>query len=304
MAETRQTTVVAVFANRTRANEAIASLQDSGFQGNQIRQYVGKGHVSGPLTGIKNIFSAEQKTPEAVVNDLLDMGVAPEHTGFYRREYESGHPLITVTDSKHLQDATAILQRHGGYGPQGERERRSGAYAGSEAASAQRETMGTADAGRRESVAEQRGSVGRVPETSYEQEQHMRLHAEHLQAQKQAAQLGEVVVRKELVTDQESIDVPLRHEEVVIQRRALAEEAGPAERLGEGQTIRIPVSGEQVNLTKHVVTTGELIIGKHEVEETRHFSDAVQHEEARLEHTGDIPIWDENFNQPSTQPGV
>lgn len=315
MVDTRQATVVGVFANRGKADEAIASLQNAGFQNSQIREYVAKSRTSGPLTGLKNAFSAEQKTSEAVVNDLLDMGVAPEHTNFYQREYEAGHPLIAVTSSKRLQEASAILQKHGGYGPS--EERRAAGAAGTAAGA----TAGAAYAGGASSEAtmqkEGMRTTSNEPLTQKEgvraadygvaaeqqrrgglaQEQHMRLHAEHLRASKQQGQLGEVVLRKEIVSEQEAIDVPLRHEEIVIERHALAE--GPTnERLEEGQVIRIPVSGEQANLAKEVVTTGEVVIGKREVQETRHFSDTCRHEEARLEHQGDIPIWDQGLDQP------
>ncbi|HEX4713659.1 MAG TPA: YsnF/AvaK domain-containing protein [Ktedonobacteraceae bacterium] len=307
MVDTRQATVVGIFANRPGADEAITALQNVGFQNSQIRQYVGKSR-SGSLTGIKNALSAEQKTPEAVVNDLLDMGVAPEHTNFYQREYEAGHPLVAVTSSKRLQEASAILQKHGGYGPH--EEKKSDAYVtggagGAGGASiAQRETARTASGDNSET--EQRGRGARREEDlrgrGELQEQHMRLHAEHLRASKQPAQLGEVILRKELVSEQETLDVPIVHEEVVIERRTLAEDALAAnERMADGQVIRIPVSGEQVNLTKEIVTTGEVVVGKREVQETRHFSETCQHEEARLEHQGDIPIWDKNADQSPPQ---
>jgi uncharacterized protein (TIGR02271 family) len=310
MVDTRQATVVGVFANRGKADEAIASLQNAGFQSSQIREYVAKSRTSGPLTGLKNAFSAEQKTSEAVVNDLLDMGVAPEHTNFYQREYEAGHPLIAVTSSKRLQEASAILQKHGGYGPSEERRAAGAAgaatgaaYAGgtSSEATMRKEGMRTTSnepSTRKEGVRAAGYDVeAERQRRGLEQEQHMRLHAEHLRASKQQAQLGEVVLRKEIVSEQEAIDVPLRHEEIVIERHALAE--GPTnERLEEGQVIRIPVSGEQANLAKEVVTTGEVVIGKREVQETRHFSDTCRHEEARLEHQGDIPIWDQSLDQP------
>src|SRR5258708_13880671 len=145
MVDTRQATVVGIFANRPRADEAITALQNAGFQNSQIRQYVGKSR-SGPLTGIKNALSAEQKTPEAVVNDLLDMGVAPEHTKFYQREYEAGHPVVAVTSSKRLQEASAILQTHGGYGPQ--EEKRADTYAAGAAGAASGASMAQRETGR------------------------------------------------------------------------------------------------------------------------------------------------------------
>jgi uncharacterized protein (TIGR02271 family) len=308
MADTRQATVVGIFANRAKSDEAIAALQSSGFQNSQIRHYVGKSRTSGPLTGIKNAFSAEQKTSEAVVNDLLDMGVAPEHTNFYQREYESGHPLVAVTSSKRLQEASSILQKHGGYGPSEERraertERETYAKGASTEPVGQRETTRSASTepvGQRERETTRAAGYDVAAEQQrrgLQQEQHVRLHAEHLRASKQQAQLGEVVLRKELVSEQESIDVPLVHEEVVIERHALAEPA-TNERLEDGQVIRIPVSGERASLAKEIVTTGEVVIGKREVQETRHFSDTCQHEEVRLEHQGDIPIWDQNVDQP------
>src|SRR5437660_5670777 len=118
MAEAKPSIVVGVFNNRNRADEAIAALQKAGFQNDQIRQYVGKGSDRGPMTGIKSIFSSEQMARGDVTRDLLDMGVVAEDTGFYQQEYEAGHPLVSVSSSKRLQEATNILLNHGAYGPQ------------------------------------------------------------------------------------------------------------------------------------------------------------------------------------------
>ena len=132
----------------------------------------------------------------------------------------------------------------------------------------------------------------------------MRLHAEQLQASKRAQQIGEVVLHKELVSEEQTIDVPVAHEEVVIERRTLAADAAEAaaeERIGESQAIHIPVSEERVDVSKRVVTTGEVVIGKRERQETRHFSDTVRREEARLEQQGDIPIiWERGAEQSQT----
>ena len=137
-------------------------------------------------------------------------------------------------------------------------------------------------------------------EHEYNQEQHMRLRGEKLHAQKQQSQVGEVILRKELVKEEQSIDVPVMHEEVVIERRTMDDEP-----LGASETIRIPVNAEQVNVTKDTVTIGDVVIGKRQVEETRHFKDTVQHEEARLEREGEIPFWDTGAGkQPPMQPGA
>ncbi len=265
MADVRPTTVVGVFSNRSKADETVTALQKAGFQSDQIR------------------YSSERKPQGEVIRDLADMGVAPEDISFYQKECEIGHPLVSVTSSKRLQDATSILLSHGAYGP----ERKA-------TASTLNET-GT--------MTERRGkastSRAREEHPHLEQEQHMRLHAEQLRAYKQPHQVGEVILRKEVVSEQQGIDVPITREEVVIERRTLAEDASAAEEaIGEKQTIRIPITDEEVMVSKQNVTIGEVVIGKHELHETRHFTDTVRHEEARLEREGDVPIWDMSPDHP------
>jgi uncharacterized protein (TIGR02271 family) len=106
---------------------------------------------------------------------------------------------------------------------------------------------------------------------------------------KQPVQTGEVGIRKEVVTEQQSIDVPVTHEEVYIERRAGSGQVSDTP-IGEGGTIRVPVSAEQVNVSKQTVETGEVSVGKRTVQETRRVTDTVRHEEARIERTGDATI--------------
>ena len=133
----------------------------------------------------------------------------------------------------------------------------------------------------------------------HDYEQHLRLRGEKLHAQKEQAQLGEVILRKEVVKEDQAIDVPVKHEEVVIERRACNEE----EPFGGEETIRIPVMGEKVNVTKDTVTIGDVMIGKRQVEETQHYKDSVRHEEVRMEREGNIPIFDSKgqTQRPSMQ---
>ncbi len=126
----------------------------------------------------------------------------------------------------------------------------------------------------------------------------MRLRGEELHTQKKQSQVGEVILRKEVVKEEKTIDVPVMHEEVVIERRTCKDEA-----LGASEIIRIPVNAEQVTITKETVTIGDVVIAKRQVEETQHFKDTIGHEEARLEREGNIPIWDAN-KQPPAQPGA
>ncbi len=118
----------------------------------------------------------------------------------------------------------------------------------------------------------------------------VRLHEEQLTAQKRAVEAGEVVIGKEVVEEQQSIDVPVRREEVYIERRAVSGDVDAGE-IGDGrEEIRVPVMEEEVDVQKRTVATEEVTAGKRAVEETRRVSDTVRREEARIETNGDVEV--------------
>ncbi len=119
------------------------------------------------------------------------------------------------------------------------------------------------------------------------------LHKEELDINKSKVQKGEVELSKEIVEEQKTVDVPVTHEEVVIERRSIDNEASD-EPIGDEETIRIPVSEEQVNVDKHTVVTGEVSAHKREVQETRRVDENIKREEARINTNGDADIVDNN----------
>lgn len=122
------------------------------------------------------------------------------------------------------------------------------------------------------------------------QEAHIPLREEQLNVEKQRVQKGEVRVHKEVVTEQQRIDVPVSHEEVVIEHIP-ASEARPADTpIGQGEAIRIPVSEDQVNVTKQTVETGEIDVTKREVRGEQRVSGTIRREEPRIEKSGDVNI--------------
>ena len=128
----------------------------------------------------------------------------------------------------------------------------------------------------------------------------VRLREERLQADKQTVQSGEVRLRKDVVEEEKRIDVPVTHEEVVIDRRSLSEPRVSDTPIGQDETIRVPVSSEQVNVSKTAVETGEVSIGKRAVTENQRVTDTVKREEAHLERDGDVTVNDPNFRDTTT----
>ncbi|MGZ3378642.1 MAG: YsnF/AvaK domain-containing protein [Isosphaeraceae bacterium] len=110
----------------------------------------------------------------------------------------------------------------------------------------------------------------------------IQLHAEELQAHKQRVETGAVRVRKEVVTEHRTIEVPVQREEIVIERRAPTGE--PIEE------IRIPVSEEQVTVEKRLVVKEEVTVGKRVVESTERVGGEVRKEVVRVEREGDVDI--------------
>ena len=123
-----------------------------------------------------------------------------------------------------------------------------------------------------------------------EGEQTVQLREEELRANKETVQAGEVGVRKEVVAEEQTVDVPVRREEVVIERRPVEGRAPAQGEIGEGEEIRVPVMAERADVEKETVVTEEVSIGKRQVEETEQVTDTVRREEARLERSGDVDI--------------
>ena len=119
-------------------------------------------------------------------------------------------------------------------------------------------------------------------------DQTIQLREQRLHADKQRVKTGDVTVRKEVITEQKHITVPVEREEVVIERRAV-QGHGVAGDI-KAETLRIPVSEEQVTVTKDTVVKEEVSIGKRKVTEDKTVTGSVQHEEIRVEETGDVKV--------------
>jgi uncharacterized protein (TIGR02271 family) len=117
----------------------------------------------------------------------------------------------------------------------------------------------------------------------------LQLREEQLDVNKSRVQAGEVTLSKDVVEEQRSMDVPVTHEEVVIERKSFDNKQSDSP-ITSGETISIPVSEEHVNVGKRTVITGEISAHKQEVEETEHIEETVKKEEAHIDSTGDAKV--------------
>ena len=136
------------------------------------------------------------------------------------------------------------------------------------------------------------------------------LHQEELRVHKQLVETGQVVIRKEVLTEQKTITVPITREELVIERHPgngqPSEHPGEAsetlaEVLPDGGSVRIVLHEEQVRVEKYPVVKEEVFISKQQVQEITHLTETLKREEAHSECVGQVTIQGNEDVRDSTQ---
>jgi uncharacterized protein (TIGR02271 family) len=116
--------------------------------------------------------------------------------------------------------------------------------------------------------------------------QRLQLMQEHLVANKERFQAGEVKVGKRITQHTETLNVPVREERVIIERTPATGQANVAGReLREGETIEVPVMKERVNVGKEAEVAEEVNVRKEAVQRTERVQDTVRREELDVKDT-------------------
>jgi uncharacterized protein (TIGR02271 family) len=299
-------TIVGVFRDRNDAERAIDELHRLGFRDDQIGfavrgedgtagatttaqegGNVEEGALAGALAGagIGGIIAAAASllipgfgpviaggilatilggaaigaTAGGMLGALIGLGVPEEEARYYDNEFQQGRILVTVKADGRADEAHRVLSQHGAYDVENPE---TGAPAGTVA------------------------GASRVTDQDRES---LELREEQLRARTEKVETGEVGVRKEVVTEHQQMEVPIRREEVVVERHPVSGEPARGD-ISEGEEIRIPVREERVRLEKEPVVYEEVEIVAQEVVETEHVGADVRREEARVEREGSVPV--------------
>jgi len=326
MKSQERTTIVGVFTDQRHADQAVDELRKAGFREDQIgftgrwlegdatgtttpeeSSHAGTGAIVGALAGaglgglvglgiIAGMIpaigpviaggtlaaimanAAGGAAIGGLVGSLTGAGIPEEEAQYYQNEFEAGRSIVTVKADGRYDEAMTILRRHGAYDMHTAATRATGATAAATTAdvhtAATRATGTTAAA-----------TTARTGEAG----QKIQVREEVLQAHKQPVETGEVRVRKEVHTEHKTIDVPVQHEEVYIERRP-AHGTVPAGEIRAGEEIRIPVREEQVDVSKHTVVKEEVEVGKRVVQDKERVSGDVRKEEVCVERKGDVDV--------------
>jgi uncharacterized protein (TIGR02271 family) len=222
-----------------------------------------------------------------IVGALIGLGIPEQEAHYYEGEVKGGRLLVTVKADGRYDEAMAVLRRHGacdmhtapGRTATASIPGRTATVTAQPTTPAQPITTPTATA-----------SHGTTTGARAEAGKTVQLREEELHAQKQPVQAGEVRVRKDVVTETKTLDVPVQREEVVIERHPVAGKPASSADIRPGEEIRVPVKEEQVNVQKQAVVKEEVNVGKRKVRDTEHVAGTVRKEQLKVEQEGDVDV--------------
>ena len=248
-------TIAAIFTGRESAKDALMELHQAGFRNAWLGVTHGdpaSGNVTatsesdagGVMSSIGRFFSGEGSEEQALHQSLLAHGLDENRARRLEGTIRPGAAVVTVDGENDPSEACNILKTNGG-------DIQTSSVAGDQDVNGARR---------------------------------LELREERLSIDKQRVSSGEARVRTEVVSEQQSIDVPVFHEELFIARRPAGGNAvTSASPIGESEEIRIPLSAERVDVQKRTVVTEEVEVGTRKVAGTEHVSDTVRHEELRVD---------------------
>ncbi|MDQ2818246.1 MAG: YsnF/AvaK domain-containing protein [Candidatus Eremiobacteraeota bacterium] len=107
------------------------------------------------------------------------------------------------------------------------------------------------------------------------------LRAEMVDVAKYLVQQGEVLLRKEVITDIARFEVPVVREELVIEQRGIEPASSP-------RITRIPLSHEEVRVLKRTVVTSEVSVRRERIEEVKQIEEPVRAEKLHVTKSGNV----------------
>ncbi len=297
---TTANSVVAFFNNEANAAEAVDALQAAGFNAREIGAATNTGYGSpagypGSTTGekaqsagsnltaktegmwgkVKNFFEGDADQPGSTVSgtsgdvmrtgdydayepgdvshSLGGMNIPEARTRYFENKFATGSGvLVTVSPTVgREQEAETILKQYGG-------------------------DLGT----NTESYTTASTAAAAVPATG---QQRIQLLGEVLRVHKDRISRGEVRIRKEVITEQQTVQVPVTREELVIERVQATGQTTATGAIGDTGEIRIPLTEERASATTETFVREEVNIGKRAVENVEQVGGAVRREELEVE---------------------
>jgi uncharacterized protein (TIGR02271 family) len=94
---------------------------------------------------------------------------------------------------------------------------------------------------------------------------------------------SEATITKEPMTETKTVEVPVTHEELTVERRPASGQTTTDRPVDTRTEVKVPVSKEEVQVSKEPYVKEEVVVKKEPVTETRTVSDTVRSEEVSMD---------------------
>ena len=230
------------------------------FSGNEVEPYADERRERNPAQ--REVIPPADRVDEGY-DDTSDlhgsfaaMNIPDDRARYFSHRFRhSTHgAVVTVQSGDRKAEAESILLRyHADFG----------------------ENAGTYDYSQQGAYA---GQITDRQERSTELPRNVQLLGEVLRVHKDRINRGDARIRKEVVTENQTVQVPLQREELVVERKPAAN-ARPASGTVKEEEIRVPLSEERASLDKSTVVREDVSVSKKPVEQVRDLKGEVRHEE-------------------------
>ncbi len=291
MASTFTDTIVAYFASETEAENAVLAVKSAGFSSSQI----------GVALSDVGAGTNDQSTAVQASHPAHSTGAKTASAWQRFKSFFEGSDVEPYADEKATDDRSHEITASNGYEyddfsnslsglnvPE-DRSRYFGHRIGSQAGA----VVTVSAAGREDEAAaileRNGGDLGSdVDDYDYSRpiaadQQKIQLLGEVLRVQVERVSRGEVRIRKEVITEQQTVQVPVTREELVIERISVSGARTAAGEIGADSEIRIPLTEEKAGVGKETVVREEVIIGKRAIENVQEVGGEVRHEELNVD---------------------
>ncbi|MCB2308324.1 YsnF/AvaK domain-containing protein [Clostridium estertheticum] len=121
---------------------------------------------------------------------------------------------------------------------------------------------------------------------------------EQLDIAKKWLQTGEVNIYREAFTEEKTFTVPVKREELVIKKKVLASDDSEIKDMPT-EIIRIPLSEEHVEFTKHKVNLEEVSIYKQQIQDIKHIEETLKREALKVKISDSLKFLDNSNSKHS-----
>jgi uncharacterized protein (TIGR02271 family) len=117
----------------------------------------------------------------------------------------------------------------------------------------------------------------------------LKLREEKLDIYKKLIKTGEVSIRKEFITEEKTIVIPLTREELIIEKKNL-EKNSSKKNNNESEVIRIPVNEERFEIVKHKVPLEDVSVYLRQFQDKVHIDEILKKEMFKIETEGNAKV--------------